>query len=409
MKITFLIVTFFFGLSAVAQDLSDITDSIKKETDIQVLRLKNVETLIKTEQSLLKTAAGSSDISQQIIKSLSKYASKKDSIIDKINKIKAGGIQKLKSVKLSKKLTSGAVRDKINDINDLAEEVTNPEVEILNDNSPKYLYLNGFNFDFNNTQKISYVGHLNIYIPAKRRWGYNTGIFKVNYQAKDTVHYEKNENVLKRPLETLAVDSVYSKQYNRYAVHTQQTSFSTYFQLLYKVKWFDDKIKRTNLYFHVHTELLATKYEINQRIKTIDQYNVTIASADAIPENPKALIVKERNFSTSLVCGYYGIGTTLDLKFLDNCSLFIQGTFGASIRHNDIDRTLSDIDPALPFNAAKYTTFYLVRSYFKYHVSPALQLVVGVDIRENMPHQQVHYATYVGINVGIDKLGELLK
>ncbi len=436
-KITILLLLLIV-LASKAQNVKEMEEKFNQEMVFQNSRLKTIEKSLKAEQKLLDNSIGDQTKSSQTIKNVEKYIFKRDSIVDLIEKLKNDAIKSIEFKNIIKPVVEKVEETVVKDENNLSKEAkkilekdakkekddlkgsegavsriksdaSKSTSKSLNNNNPKYLYLNGFNFDFNNSDKSRYVGHLNIYVPAKTSWGYNTGILKLNYQSKDTVVSYQKDNVLKNPLQDIKTDSTYQKQYNRYSTYAKTSSFSAYFQLLYKIARFDDNFKGTTIYFHLHSDLSSTKYEINSRIKTLDTLNVKYKDASDFPENTIDLILPQRNFNINLLNGNFGLGATLDLKFLDNCSLFVQPTIGIAVRHKELTSELEQIKTPLPIVNNNVSTFFLFRSYFEYNVSQLSQLVVGIDVRGKIPNQLVFYSIYAGVNIGIDELGKLLQ
>lgn len=294
-------------------------------------------------------------------------------------------------------------------------------VKILN-GQPRYMYLNGFNFDFNNSSKLSYVGHFNIYVPATKKadampetakraaskatkenkFGINVGLLKINYLTRDSLVVTQTDNVLDNPLDVLEVGDTYQKQFNRYATQTRVSTFSIYVQPLRKI---GGKGAAT-FYVHGHLELLATKFETSTVIKNIQTQEITITTISDIPTNQELIPYLNRQNSTSvnLESGYFGAGMTFDFRFLDNCTLFLQGTAGATLNYAESTPAKDRTGNYFIETSKKSSAFYLIRSYFQYDTSKATQIVIGTDIRGNFPKQSPYYSVYLGLNIGLDSI-----
>ncbi|MFM2231180.1 MAG: hypothetical protein RL607_2438 [Bacteroidota bacterium] len=268
----------------------------------------------------------------------------------------------------------------------------------------RYTFLNAVNFDFNDN-KTNYVGHFNIYVPSieKNRWGINVGILKVNYQTRDSIINYATQNVLQQPLDVPDADGeTYLQMYNRSATTTQVTATSFYAQLLWKTS----KVGKATIYLHAHAELLYTQYRVNTYLKTLQQDTITIGTQNPAPD-PTSL-VKRLDTTTSktvhLASPHFGVGSTIDFNFKDDCTLFLQPTVGVAL--NYVNRfPAQDADGNYTLQTySKAQGFFMVRTYFQYNTSSATQIILGTDIRGMLPDQQPYFAAYVGLNVGIDKL-----
>ncbi len=269
----------------------------------------------------------------------------------------------------------------------------------------RFTYLNGVNFDFNNNNKTNYVGHFNVFFPANdtNDWGLNIGMLKINYITRDSIVTTKIENVLKKPLDVVAQNGdTYNQEYNRYATQTKVSSFSLYVQPMRLI----GKKGAANFYIHGHLELLASKFETNTKIKTLQTKEITISNGIPIPAESDLirLLPSESTKTVNLDSGYFGLGTTVDFNVINNCNLFLQGTAGWVLNYADSYPSLDNEGNYTIATSEKSQKFYLIRSYFQYNTSKATQVMLGTDIRGNFPKQSPYYSIYIGLNVGLDQI-----
>ena len=359
-----------------------------KDSLITIYKDKSIliDNLLKSEKDLLDKTKGDPNMTNSVLKNINLYSLQRDSI--------ANYIKLLSDSKTIKK--------------DLTVEK-----KLKNKVSPKearYTYLNGINFDFNN-DKTNYVGHFNVYVPAyyneknvlTNRWGINVGILKVNYVTRDSLVNYSTDNVLIHPLDVVAANGdTYNQQFNKYTTQTKVTSYSIYAQPMFCYL----RQGRANFYVHGHLELLANKFEIATKITTLQTLPVTIDGQHPLP-NQNSLIKKldfQNSQTINLESSYFGAGGTFDFNFIDNCILFMQGTVGVGINVADRFPT-KDQDGNYTITAySKAQGFFLFRSYFQYNTSKATQVVIGTDIRGNLPNQPPYYSVYAGINLGLDQI-----
>lgn len=282
---------------------------------------------------------------------------------------------------------------------------------LKSDNLPKgkLIYLNAVNFDFDNS-KVGYVAHLNFYKPALKvgELGYNAGVLKVNYTTNDSTQVYKKDNVLINPLDNLVVGSKYVKQFNKYDIKTENSTYSVYFQPMFL---FYKDYQKNKFYFHLHSELLISKYVTKTKINTIQSDTITINTIDEVPSTTALLLNKQVSSSSSIVSGYFGIGLTGDLNFSEDSSFFIQPTFGYTT-DVPILNSRDDIYNSRYFaitDKRKWNGFYLVRSYFRQKLSEATELILGADVRGFLPTFTPLYSIYIGVNLKLEKLKELIK
>jgi hypothetical protein len=303
----------------------------------------------------------------------------------------------------------------------------------FNHDEPRYTYLNGIKFDFDNDNKSSYVGHFNIFVPAVKaqaailavaaavgtpavaakpakaesNYAINTGIQKINYQSTTKFEKIQIDKVLEQPLDIIdGVGDSYSLQYNKYSTETKVTSYSFYAQPMFRFT--NDFIKNTgnaSFYIHGHLELLASEFVTTNKIETIQNEKITITDNMPIPAQSEFIAyLPETSEKVSLNTAYFGAGSTIDYNFADNNILFLQGTLGYAFNYTERYPS-KDIDGNYTIATTdKGRTFYLVRTYFQYVTSEATQLVIGTDIRGHLPKETPYFAVYVGLNIGLDKL-----
>ncbi len=270
----------------------------------------------------------------------------------------------------------------------------------------KLLYLNGANFDFTGKLAVNYVGHLNIFAPeGAGRWGFNAGIMKLNYGSSDTLHESYSlENVLIDPLRpTLVNGDKYLKQLNKYTVKPKTTVWSFYAQPLYNLKKVDGG--GNAIYLHAHLELLVNNYSAS-----ISRTN--ILSDTFVFNNDKnfvarANITDQSNYQKARLDGYFGGGLTFNLAPYENGVFFFQPTIGVTTDYPQIVNG-NAIPISIAANDNNWRNFYLIRAYYIQKLSDNSSIVIGSDIRGMFPRYEPRYATYIGLNLGVDKLKELI-
>lgn len=289
----------------------------------------------------------------------------------------------------------------------------------------RIMLLNAYNFDFGYTSPSSnYVGHLNIFSPSltDKRWGFNTGIMKISYNQKDSDNVYRNfrENVFINPFDELKDSIRYLRQINSYKSETQNTIWSFYIQGL---KEFTEKSADNHIYWHFHMELLASKLVSTLSVKNISTdtalFTMPVPNGFVIRNNISSEIESSRN----TLSGYFGAGLTFNLQPWEGGSFFFQPTIGFTTNKpsvNSIDLSSTTILPAgigRPRTSTVFgktwNPFYLVRASYTHVVnkdsSNSSTLVFGVDIRGLFPYYAPQYAAYVGLNVGVDSILELVK
>lgn len=276
--------------------------------------------------------------------------------------------------------------------------------------------LNAYNFDFGATSLSSnYVGHLNLFAPSlnkKKKWGFNTGIMKINYGQKDTSNSSGTiirENVFINPFDTLAVGLKYLKQFNSYKTELKNTVWSFYAQPLYELT---TKGSEQHVYAHVHLELLASKWSSTTTITNVKQDTGVITNLINTPVLRSGL-TSNNTYTVNSLSGYFGTGFTFDLKPWDGSSFFFQPTIG--ITSNTPSPASTDIGSNIRSSSVKrgesirnWRVFYLVRASYRQTLSKDATVIVGMDIRGLLPLYAPQYAAFVGLNLGLDSILGLL-
>lgn len=288
----------------------------------------------------------------------------------------------------------------------------------------RIMYLNAYNFDFSDKLASNYVGHLNLFSPSSsknKKWGYNTGILKINYAQKDTNTNSGavlRENVFINLFDTLASGVKYLRQINRYKTEKRNTVWSFYFQPTYELTNKEDDF---HVYAHGHIELLASKWSILTSVSNIQQ--------DTVAFNPPAdtpliryNLSSNNDYTVNSLSGYFGAGFTLDTKPWENGRFFFQPTAGVTsnkpssasidinsgtVRYSNGVRGPSNYERE---NRRTWYGFYLIRAYYTHIIAKEkATAVVGVDIRGLLPFYSPQYAVYAGLNLSFDSIFGLLK
>lgn len=134
-------------------------------------------------------------------------------------------------------------------------------------------------------------------------------------------------------------------------------------------------------------------------------------------------ISSEIKNSRNTLSGYFGAGLTFDLQPWEGGSFFFQPTIGFTTNKpsiNSIDLSSTTLLPAgigqpkrSPVFGKTWNPFYLVRASYTHIVNKDSEksstLVLGIDIRGLFPYYAPQYAAYIGLNVGVDSVLELVK
>ncbi len=303
----------------------------------------------------------------------------------------------------------------------------------------RIMFLNAYNFDFGNTSMSSnYVGHINLFSPSLNKkgtteikmkterfgWGFNTGILKINYNQKDSSNKFQNfkENVFISPFDELKDSVRFLKQINNYKVETSTTVWSFYVQPLFELTKASGK---QHIYVHAHTELLATKWSSTTSIVNVQESPDTATFTKAAYPN---IVIRNRisndvSTSTNTLSGYFGLGFTFDLQPWEKGSFFFQPTLGYTTNKpsasstditNNIRTGMPGVRSASNVIGKNWNSFYLVRAYYTHSIAKTPEkdgstIVLGMDVRGLFPFYAPQYAAYVGLNVGLDSILDLIK
>jgi hypothetical protein len=301
----------------------------------------------------------------------------------------------------------------------------------------RLMYLSAYNFDFGNTSVSSnYVGHLNIFSPSLNKrvpkslsvinqnygWGFNTGILKINYNQKDSSNRFQNfkENVFISSFDELKDSIKYLKQINNYKVETRSTVWSFYVQPTFELT----KAGSTqHVYLHGHAELLASKWTSKTSIININQDTGMFNKLKDTSFLIRSRLSNEISTSSNSISGYFGAGVTFDLQPWEKGNFFFQPTIGVTTNRpspsstdvgSSIRQTGTRRDAATTVIGKAWNSFYLVRAYYTHSISDTTNnkgatIIVGMDIRGFFPFYSPQYAAYIGLNVGLDSVIDLIK
>jgi len=280
-------------------------------------------------------------------------------------------------------------------------------------------YLNGYNFDFNSTDKTSgYLGNLNLFFMLKNnkkdtKWYINSGIKKINYAFSDnSVSEDAVDNIKFKPLQNVyAIGDKYLTEYNRYTTTTKINTWSGYFQLLHKIS------KIQNLYAHLHTELQISKVNFKTSIQTLDTLTTTVTNTTSIPQLYNTLD-KEYSLDKTYFGYYFGTGITGDFIILDEPKFklryFVQGTVGFSNIKAGSTKSLNGFQTGkdnysdfMPNFETNNHTFHLFNTYVSNKIN-GLDLIIGSEIRGNFTSPPL-YIFYVGLNTDLENIAKLFQ
>lgn len=283
-----------------------------------------------------------------------------------------------------------------------------------NDES-EFLFTNAINFDFGNTSKnsIGYYGHINYFfninkdsIPSK--YYINTGLIKVNYYSAEINKgtFYQYDNVLENPLSSIQQGESYIKQFNKYDFQVKLNSYSAYVQFLKKITK-----NYNNLFFHLHGELLVTNVTTDIVVTNIAKQTATIPSNNITPI--ANYLELDKSFSNQNIGAYFGAGLTakfplLSLNSTTKFNYFLQGTMGLSNTKLNPKLFKGQSNQAPSFEDKKSTSpFFIIHSYFENNITGA-NIIIGSQIRGEYTSPPL-YTFYLGLNLDIEKLGNLLK
>lgn len=281
----------------------------------------------------------------------------------------------------------------------------------------RIMLLNAYNFDFGSTSlKSNYVGHLNFFAPhlgKNSRWGFNSGIMKINYGLKDstsTGFTSAPENILLSPFDSIKPGLKYLREVNSYKTEKSNEVWSFYVQPTFEILR-KSKTKNQRIYFHLHMELLASKWMSTTSITNLKR------DTSILPQNFAASVFRNNLSSTSTytinsLSGYFGTGLTFDLIPWKDGGFFFQPTIGFTSNAPSLSSV--DIATGLGTNSFKrenprtWRSFYLVRANYRHLLSKDATVVVGMDIRGLLPLYNPQYAAFVGLNLGLDSILSLI-
>ncbi len=290
-------------------------------------------------------------------------------------------------------------------------EETNVTAKEFSEN--RLLFLNAANFDFTGSLKINYVGHINIFAPnltEEGSWiGINTGIMKLNYLTGDTSKYQfVSENISLNPLYAQPDSGQrYTRQFSRYKYKISNTAWSFYVQPLIKLYCSQTGGDMgSSLYWHFHAELLAEHWRITTSKENIAQDTLTYLPGDNAYINRYS--ENEINTSISRLNGFFGTGITTSIAPWEKSLVFFQATIGITNFDNFVGLNNNMVPPRRLMTNGNWCGFYLVRAYYTQKMSDAATIVLGTDIRGYLPAHAPNYATYLGLNLDVQKLVELI-
>lgn len=281
---------------------------------------------------------------------------------------------------------------------------------------PEFLFTNAVSFDFGSTTKssTSYFGHINYFFNINKeeensKYYINTGLIKVNYYSSEinTGSFYQYDNVLENVLGSTQPGENYIKQFNKYDFDVKLNSYSAYVQLLRKISK-----NYNNLFFHLHTELLVTNINTTLKVTNVDKKTVTIPLNNIIPITN--YLETEKSTSSQNIGAFLGAGLTAKFSFLKNAddntkiNYFLQGTVGYSNSklnpklYQKSKNELPDFE-----NSKDGAPFFIIHSYFENNITGA-NIILGSQIRGNFTNSPL-YSFYVGLNIDLNTLTEILK
>ena len=306
-----------------------------------------------------------------------------------------------------------------------------PRTRKVNQTPNGFTYLNAVNFDFGNTNSSSYVGHLNVFKPELatlwdiknkyrdrifKNFGINCGIMKIDYSQRgdsSNISYNYTENTLINPLDSVKIGTPYYRQYNKLTTTTKNTTNSFYFQPMISLI----HTSKVRLMFHLHAELFVNSYTSVTTIKNLQQLTDTMRTnnisllADSIINHVNKFghaLTDDFNSTTSTTKLSFnaGFGLTYHQKLWTNGYLFVQPTYGICTNYatptgfNSKSSTLNENNDKV--------WFHLTKLELTQEISSNVQAIIGVIVRGKFT-QEPTYASYIGINVGLDGISALLK
>jgi hypothetical protein len=294
-------------------------------------------------------------------------------------------------------------------------------------------FLNAANFDFSNTISGSYLGKLNIFAPDIKNtpYGFIAGIMRTKFNYKDTSNATfYSENRLIHPLDSIKQGTKYLREYNQYTTTRSNIVWSFYIQPTFRiVSWGISKKKNSQranrylpntaqpngVYLHLHGELLVNKTNVTTNIQNLQRDTALIDTTKRL--NYTAYQRNPLIFDRTFLNGYFGAGLTtyLDPFGNGNSRFFFQFTFGVTTNYpnwasQDISSTVMNLVPTRSgtaiqsYQSIESGAFFLVRAEFAQMLSDNSQLIIGTDIRGLLPKYSPLYAAYIGLNVNLNAL-----
>ncbi|SDH34997.1 hypothetical protein [Chitinophaga filiformis] len=293
----------------------------------------------------------------------------------------------------------------------IQENLPSPSVQ-AKDTSMKreYMFLNAANFDFDRSSNVSYLGHINAFVPDLwQGLGLNAGIMKINF-SNDSIQTSSKQtsNVLIKPLDPLAEGTKYLRQFNESEYVTKYIMWSFYFEPFYKIKLSD----RLEILPHLHYELQLNKWTTDVTMRNI-QTDTLVMNAETI----KQVYSINNDFGSgstanlksnySWVSHNVGVGCIFLVKPWSGSKIFAQLVYGISLHEKKIQS--ARVLPRSFFrNADKIDLFYLTRIYLQQELVGNLDAVLGLNVQKFRTDVVANYAPYLGINVGLDGLKKLV-
>lgn len=293
----------------------------------------------------------------------------------------------------------------------LREKLPDPDIKSKDTVMKKeYMFLNAANFDFDRSSDVSYLGHINAFVPDLWRGvGLNAGIMKINFTNDSTLTTGKQtSNVLIKPLDPLAEGTKYLRQFNEAEYVTKYIMWSFYLEPFYKIKLSD----RLEILPHIHYELQLNKWTTDVTMRNI-QTDTLVMNAETInqvysPNNDFGTASTVNLKSTySWVSHNVGAGVIFLVKPWSGSKIFAQVVYGVSLHEKKIQS--ARILPRSFFrNADKLDLFRLTRIYLQQELVGNLDVVLGLNVQKFRTDVVANYAPYLGINIGLDGLKKLV-
>lgn len=275
-------------------------------------------------------------------------------------------------------------------------------------------FLTAYNFDFFGKLNSNYVGVFNVYLTGRDRirknrsegrnhWGLNAGMMKINYGLGDHDITSRNlfQNVKISPLDSASPGGRYLRQYNKHSTSTTNSSWSWYAEPLLLLNPDTYEKAGAKIFLHGHLGFFKSTLRRNTKIENL------AADTGIIPTTGLSLIpmIEHETTSDSIFSGgYFGLGFTFDIRVNKGKSnLFLQSTAGYTTNHP----SPASVPGWNGSGNSRY--FYLVKANFSHNLGASSQVIVGQDIRGFWPSYNPLSATYIGLNLKVEKIFDLLK